>query len=90
MSLVLFLVITVGFESEFHKIKMIFFQLLPKPMFPQVATGTTGNVIRVGFIHCRDFQSAPITVGYRTSAAAASIAVDRLKRENLMSGWEFK
>ncbi|CCD70806.1 Receptor-type guanylate cyclase gcy-7 [Caenorhabditis elegans] len=73
MSLVLFLVIT----------------LLPKPMFPQVATGTTGNVIRVGFIHCRDFQSAPITVGYRTSAAAASIAVDRLKRENLMSGWEF-
>ncbi|CAI2353557.1 unnamed protein product [Caenorhabditis sp. 36 PRJEB53466] len=60
-----------------------------RPARPQVATGTTGNIIRIGFIHCRDYQSAPLTVGYRTAASAANIAVDRLKRENLLSGWEF-
>uniref|UniRef100_A0A8R1HLR7 Guanylate cyclase n=1 Tax=Caenorhabditis japonica TaxID=281687 RepID=A0A8R1HLR7_CAEJA len=36
-----------------------------------------------------DYQSAALTIGYRTSAAASNIAVDRLKRENLLSGWEF-
>ncbi|EGT36116.1 hypothetical protein CAEBREN_30190 [Caenorhabditis brenneri] len=73
MSLVLFLLVT----------------MVPVPTAPQVATGTTGNVVRLGFIHCRDYQSAPITVGFRTSASAATIAVERLRREGLMAGWEF-
>ncbi|EGT60468.1 CBN-GCY-7 protein [Caenorhabditis brenneri] len=73
MSLVLFLLVT----------------MVPEPTAPQVATGTTGNVVRLGFIHCRDYQSAPITVGFRTSASAATIAVERLRREGLMAGWEF-
>ncbi|ULT86135.1 hypothetical protein L3Y34_006077 [Caenorhabditis briggsae] len=76
-------------KKHFMFLVLILVTTLLKPANLQVATGTTGNVIRMGFIHCRDYQSAPITVGYRTSASAANIAIDRLKREGLMTGWEF-
>ncbi|PIC22663.1 hypothetical protein B9Z55_016638 [Caenorhabditis nigoni] len=76
-------------KKHFMFLVLILVTTLLKPANLQVATGTTGNVIRMGFIHCRDYQSAPITVGYRTSASAANIAIDRLRREGLMTGWEF-
>ncbi|UMM31890.1 hypothetical protein L5515_005910 [Caenorhabditis briggsae] len=76
-------------KKHFMFLVLILVTTLLKPANLQVATGTTGNVIRMGFIHCRDYQSAPITVGYRTAASAANIAIDRLKREGLMTGWEF-
>ncbi|CAB3396880.1 unnamed protein product [Caenorhabditis bovis] len=47
------------------------------------------NVIQLGFLHCRNYEGSAITIDYWNSAGAASVAVDRIKREGLLQGFEF-
>ncbi|CAI5452064.1 unnamed protein product [Caenorhabditis angaria] len=48
------------------------------------------NIIHFGFLHCDDVDGTTTYINYRTSASAANIAMDRLKSEGLLHGYEFK
>ncbi|PIC23843.1 hypothetical protein B9Z55_017397 [Caenorhabditis nigoni] len=76
---------------------LIFVFFAVRPMNPilvlflvlQVFGQPPGNVFQLGFLHCDDVEGSSAYVSYRTSASAASIAIDRLKRENRLVGYDF-
>uniref|UniRef100_A0A1I7T6G5 Guanylate cyclase n=1 Tax=Caenorhabditis tropicalis TaxID=1561998 RepID=A0A1I7T6G5_9PELO len=53
-----------------------------------------GKIFHLGFLHCdiipENVEGSSSYISYRTSASAASIAVDRIKQENLLLGYDFK
>ncbi|CAO4379754.1 unnamed protein product [Caenorhabditis nigoni] len=49
-----------------------------------------GNTFHLGFLHCDNVEGSSPYINYRTSASAASIAIDRIKRENRLTGYDFK
>ncbi|CAA94879.4 Receptor-type guanylate cyclase gcy-6 [Caenorhabditis elegans] len=49
-----------------------------------------GNVFHLGFLHCDNVEGSTTYINYRTSASAASIAIDKIKREGLLLGYDFK
>ncbi|KAF1750990.1 hypothetical protein GCK72_017542 [Caenorhabditis remanei] len=53
-----------------------------------------GNIFHLGFLHCdvlqKNVEGSTAYVNYRTSASAASIAIDRIKREGILAGYDFK
>ncbi|CAI2354407.1 unnamed protein product [Caenorhabditis sp. 36 PRJEB53466] len=47
------------------------------------------NIFHLGFLHCDNVEGSSTYISYRTSASAASIAIDRIKREGLLTGYDF-
>ncbi|EGT55503.1 hypothetical protein CAEBREN_00049 [Caenorhabditis brenneri] len=60
----------------------------------QVNCQPPGNVFHIGFLHCdvlpKNVEGSSTYINYRTSASAASIAIDRIKREGILLGYDFK
>ncbi|CAB3397270.1 unnamed protein product [Caenorhabditis bovis] len=54
-----------------------------------VSSQPPGNVFQFGFLHCNTLGVKRPYINYRTCASAADIAIDRIKRENLLSGYDF-
>ncbi|EGT49931.1 hypothetical protein CAEBREN_31804 [Caenorhabditis brenneri] len=58
-----------------------------------VTSQPPGNIFHLGFLHCdllpENVEGSSSYINYRTSASAASIAIDRIKREGLLTGYDF-
>ncbi|CAI5452062.1 unnamed protein product [Caenorhabditis angaria] len=59
-------------------------------IFDDCSGQPSGNVFNLGFLHCDKDEGVTAYINWHAAESAAGIAIDRIKRENLLPGYDFK